>query len=53
MDNGRIRGLFGLNGSKKLIRRRNVGFKCCDVNVLSVEENVILMSRRAGSNVIT
>ena len=50
---GRIRGLFGLNGSKKLIRHCDVGFRCRDVNMPSVEENISLMSRRVGSNVMT
>ena len=53
MDNGRIRGLFGLNGSKKLIRHCDVGFRCCDVNIPSVEENVSFTSRHASSNVTT
>ena len=38
MDNGRIRGMFGLNGSKKLIGRCNVGFRCRDVNMPLIEK---------------
>ena len=53
VDNGRIRGMFGLNGSKKLIRCCNVGFRRRDVNMPLIEENVSLTSQRVGSDVAT